>query len=167
MKKFFIPLAAMAVLLASSLVLNAQTGVDNYVSASGFVLLHAPSYYTGNDGYCYDFENDYDEGRLLAWTTIDADAPSLDDLGTISNNSDWVNNWQNYGAILLPANVGKRRNGTTYYTGNAYYWCCNHRSEETNKAYDFLLWNSLSDIDFIIDSSRKYGYCVRLILKED
>lgn len=54
------PLAAMAVLLASSLVLNAQTGVDNYVSASGFVLLHAPSYYTGNDGYCYDFENDYD-----------------------------------------------------------------------------------------------------------
>lgn len=66
------PLAVMAVLLASSLVLNAQTGVDNYVSASGFVLLHAPSYYTGNDGYCYDFENDYDEGRLLAWTTIDA-----------------------------------------------------------------------------------------------
>jgi hypothetical protein len=113
MKKFFIPLAAMAVLLASSLVLNAQTGVDNYVSASGFVLLHAPSYYTGNDGYCYDFENDYDEGRLLAWTTIDADGDSYNwTLSPIgggyghhnTNGAVFSYSYSNYAGALSPDN---------------------------------------------------------------
>ena len=113
MKKFFIPLAAMAVLIASSLVLNAQTGVDNYVSASGFVLLHAPSYYTGNDGYCYDFENDYDEGRLLAWTTIDADGDSYNwTLSPIgggyghhnTNGAVFSYSYSNYAGALSPDN---------------------------------------------------------------
>ena len=71
MKKMFLPLLAMMILLP--FVAISQTGVENYVSASGCVIYHAPAYYTGNDGYAFDFEADYDAGRLLNSTVIDAD----------------------------------------------------------------------------------------------
>ena len=35
-----------------------------------------PFYNTGTDGYAFDFEADYEEGRLIDWTTIDADGDS-------------------------------------------------------------------------------------------
>lgn len=52
---------------------RAQQGVQNYISASGYVIFNAPVYYTGDDGYAFDFENDYVEGHLSGWKTIDAD----------------------------------------------------------------------------------------------
>ena len=76
MRKFLLPLFSMVIVFAAAFGAKAQTGVDNYVSASGFMLFHAPSYYTGEDGYCFDFEADYAEGRFLDLTTIDADGDS-------------------------------------------------------------------------------------------
>ncbi len=69
-KKTFI--LALALLLAP-FGAEAQQGVQNYVSASGYVIFNAPFYFTGDDGYAFDFEKDYVEGRLVDWTTIDAD----------------------------------------------------------------------------------------------
>ena len=73
MKKVFLPFVA-ALLMFVSMSLKAQNTVENYVSASGLLLFHAPSYYTGTEGYDFDFERDYDAGHLLDWTVIDADA---------------------------------------------------------------------------------------------
>ena len=73
--------------------MNAQQGVQNYVSASGYVIFNAPIYNTGSDGYAFDFEQDYVEGRLVDWTTIDADGDSY--------------NW-----TLSPTGEGFGRNGS-------------------------------------------------------
>lgn len=72
---------------------GAQQGVQAYVSASGYVIFNAPFYNTGTDGYAFDFENDYVEGRLLHWNTIDADGDSY--------------NW-----MLSPIGEGYGRNGS-------------------------------------------------------
>ena len=72
---------------------GAQQGVQAYVSASGYVIFNAPFYNTGTDGYAFDFENDYVEGRLLNWNTIDADGDSY--------------NW-----TLSPIGEGYGRNGS-------------------------------------------------------
>ena len=72
MKKLFLSLVLLALTLGS----YAQQGVQSYVSASGYVIFNAPFYNTGNDGYAFDFENDYIEDRLVNWTTIDADGDS-------------------------------------------------------------------------------------------
>ena len=73
MKNVFLPFLT-ALLMIVTLSLKAQNAIENYVSASGLVLFHAPSYYTGTDGYAFDFEEDYDAGHLLNWSVIDADA---------------------------------------------------------------------------------------------
>ena len=66
-------LLSLIALLSCAFCAKAQTGVQNYVSASGYVIFNAPIYNTGTDGYAFDFENDYVEGRLIGWKTIDAD----------------------------------------------------------------------------------------------
>lgn len=71
MKK--LTLLSLIAILSLAFNMKAQTGVQNYVSASGYVIFNAPFYNTGNDGYAFDFENDYVEGRLNGWKTIDAD----------------------------------------------------------------------------------------------
>ena len=55
---------------------RAQMGVENYVSSSGYMLYHAPAVYSPNGAYFWDFEDDFDEGRILGWTLIDADGDS-------------------------------------------------------------------------------------------
>ena len=101
------------VLLALAFGVKAQQGVQNYVSASGYVIFNAPFYHTGNDGYAFDFENDYVEGRLLDWTTIDTDGDSynwtLSPLGEGYgiNRSDGVMmsySYSNYSGALDPDN---------------------------------------------------------------
>lgn len=72
MKKLFLSLMLTA-LACLPFGAKAQQGVQNYVSASGYVIYNAPFYNTGTDGYAFDFENDYVEGRLVNWTVIDAD----------------------------------------------------------------------------------------------
>lgn len=76
MRRSILPFIAMALLMTASFGAKAQTGVQNYVSASGYVIFNAPFYNTGDDGYAFDFEADYDEGRLVDWSTIDADGDS-------------------------------------------------------------------------------------------
>ena len=71
MKKIFLPFLTLIALLPFGA--KSQTGVENYVSASGCVIYHLPVYYTGSDGYAFDFEADYDAERLLNCTVIDAD----------------------------------------------------------------------------------------------
>ena len=66
-------LLSLIALLTLAFGAKAQTGVQNYVSASGYVIFNAPFYNTGSDGYAFDFENDYVDGRLNGWKTIDAD----------------------------------------------------------------------------------------------
>ncbi len=111
MKKTFF--AILALLLTASFGANAQQGVQSYVSASGYVIFNAPFYYTGNDGYAFDFENDYIEGRLVNWTTIDADGDgynwTLSPLGEGygHNGSDGVMlsySYSNYSGALNPDN---------------------------------------------------------------
>ena len=113
MKKLLLSLVAMAFMLTATFTMKAQTGVDNYVSASGFVLFHVPSYYTGTDGYCYDFEDDYSEGRLLHWATIDADGDgynwTLSPIGEgyghhTSNGAVFSYSYSNYSGALSPDN---------------------------------------------------------------
>ena len=58
MKKLILSL----VLIALTVGLNAQQGPQIYVSSSGYIILSAPFYYTGDDGYAFDFEADYLEG---------------------------------------------------------------------------------------------------------
>ncbi|MBO6026331.1 MAG: choice-of-anchor J domain-containing protein [Bacteroidales bacterium] len=109
MRKILLPL----VLLALTMGANAQQGVQNYVSASGYVIFNAPFYNTGDDGYAFDFENDYVEGRLVNWTVIDADGDSynwtLSPLGEGygHNGSDGVlmsYSYSNYSGALDPDN---------------------------------------------------------------
>ena len=73
MRKHILPLLAMALLMTAPFGAKAQQGIENYVSSSGYVLYNAPVYYSPNGAYYYDFEEDFEEGRFLDWTTIDAD----------------------------------------------------------------------------------------------
>ena len=109
MKKLFLSL----VLLALTMGVNAQQGVQSYVSASGYVIFNAPFYNTGSDGYAFDFENDYIEDRLVNWTTIDADGDSYNwNISPIGggygrNGSDGVvmsYSYSNYSGALDPDN---------------------------------------------------------------
>lgn len=93
MKRMFLPFIAMALMMFASFGAKAQQGVQNYVSASGYVIFNAPFYNTGADGYAFDFENDFVEGRLVNWTTIDADGDTY--------------NW-----TLSPIGEGYGRNGS-------------------------------------------------------
>ena len=106
-------LATALLLLMAPLRAKAQQGVQNYVSASGYVIFNAPFYNTGSDGYAFDFENDYVEGRLVNWTTIDADGDTYN--WTLSpvgegyghNGSDGVvmsYSYSNYSGALNPNN---------------------------------------------------------------
>ena len=88
MRKHILPFLTMALLMTAPFGAKAQQGIENYVSASGYVLYHAPSIYSPNGAYAWDFEQDYVEGRLLDWTLIDADGdnhnwqlPSMDGMG--------------------------------------------------------------------------------------
>lgn len=112
MRKHFLLFITIALLMLNSFEAKAQTGVENYVSASGYAIFHAPSYFTGNDGYVYDFELDYDEGRLLDWITIDADGDGhnwkfSEEGGYGHNGSDGVMlsySYDNYSGALSPDN---------------------------------------------------------------
>ena len=113
MKKHLFPFALVALMISLSFVSQAQQGVQNYVSASGYVIFNAPFYNTGTDGYAFDFENDYVEGRLIGWKTIDADGDSynwtLSPLGEGygHNGSDGVvlsYSYSNYSGALNPNN---------------------------------------------------------------
>ena len=106
-------LATALLLLMAPMGAKAQQGVQNYVSASGYVIFNAPFYNTGADGYAFDFENDYVEGRLVNWTTIDADGDTYN--WTLSptgegyghNGSDGVvmsYSYSNYSGALNPNN---------------------------------------------------------------
>ena len=107
-------LSMMTVLLMlASLEVRAQQGVQNYVSASGYVIFNAPFYNTGADGYAFDFENDYVDGRLNGWKTIDADGDGYNwTLSPIGegyghNGSDGVvmsYSYSNYSGALNPDN---------------------------------------------------------------
>lgn len=112
MKRMILPLLAMA-LLMTPFGAKAQQGVQNYVSASGYVIFNAPFYNTGTDGYAFDFEQDYIDGRLVNWTTIDADGDSYNwTLSPIGegygrNGSDGVvmsYSYSNYSGALNPNN---------------------------------------------------------------
>ena len=113
MRKQNFAFITLALLLMASLGVKAQQGVQNYVSASGYVIFNAPFFNTGNDGYAFDFENDYIEGRLIGWTTIDADGDSYNwTLSPIGggyghNGSDGVvlsYSYSNYSGALHPDN---------------------------------------------------------------
>jgi hypothetical protein len=113
MKRTILPLLAMALLMAAPLGVKAQQGVQSYVSASGYVIFNAPFYNTGTDGYAFDFENDYIEGRLVNWGTIDADGDSYNwalspiGEGYGHNGSDGVAmsySYSNYSGALNPDN---------------------------------------------------------------
>ena len=111
MRKTTLPL--LLALLLAPFGAKAQQGVQNYVSASGYVILNAPFYNTGADGYAFDFEADYDEGRLLHWSVIDADGDSYNWLvspigeGYGHNGSNGVMmsySYSNYSGVLNPNN---------------------------------------------------------------
>jgi hypothetical protein len=76
MQKHILPFLTMALLMTASFGAKAQTSIENYVSASGYVIYHAPSYYSPDGAYAWDFEQDFEEGRILDWTLIDADGDS-------------------------------------------------------------------------------------------
>ena len=92
MRKQILPFIAMALLMSTPFGAKAQTGIDNYVSASGYVIYHAPSVYSPDGAYFWDFEEDFEEGRVLDWTFLDADGDG--------------HNWQ------LPATGGMGHGGT-------------------------------------------------------
>ena len=113
MKKSFLPILAMSLMMMAPFGAKAQTGVENYVSASGYVILNAPFYNTGVDGYAFDFEADYEESRLVNWTTIDADGDSynwtLSPIGEGfgrhgSNGVVFSYSYSNYSGVLHPDN---------------------------------------------------------------
>ena len=113
MRKQIFPFALVALMLSLSIVSQAQQGVQNYVSASGYVIFNAPFYNTGINGYAFDFENDYVEGRLIGWKTIDADGDSYNwTLSPIGggyghNGTDGVvlsYSYSNYSGALNPNN---------------------------------------------------------------
>ena len=112
MRRFFLPLV-MALMISAPFGAKAQQGVQNYVSASGYVIFNAPFYNTGTDGYAFDFENDYVEGRLVDWKAIDADGDTYNWLvsptgaGYGHNGSDGVMmsySYSNYSGALNPNN---------------------------------------------------------------
>lgn len=76
MKIRFLPFVAMALLMTVPFGTKAQTGVENYVSASGYVLYHAPSVYSPNGAYAWDFEQDFEDSHVMDWLLIDADGDS-------------------------------------------------------------------------------------------
>ena len=111
MRKF--TLLSMIALVTFAFAAKAQTGVQNYVSASGYVIFNAPFYNTGADGYAFDFENDYVDGRLNGWKTIDADGDTYNwTLSPIGegyghNGSDgavFSYSYSNYSGALTPDN---------------------------------------------------------------
>ena len=73
MRKHILPFLAMALLMTAPFGAKAQQGIENYVSASGYVLYRAPGVYSPDGAYYWDFEEDFEEGRILDWTLIDAD----------------------------------------------------------------------------------------------
>ena len=73
MRKHILPFIAMALLMTAPFGAKAQTGIENYVSASGYMIYHAPGVYSPDGAYYWDFEEDFEEGRILDWTLIDAD----------------------------------------------------------------------------------------------
>ena len=75
MKKVLFLATALLLLMAPQGA-KAQMGVESYVSASGYVIYHASGKYSPNGGYFCDFEKDFEEGRILDWTLIDADGDS-------------------------------------------------------------------------------------------
>lgn len=108
-----ITLLSLMALVFMAFTAKAQQGVQNYVSASGYVIFNAPFYNTGADGYAFDFENDYVEGRLIGWKTIDADGDSYNwNLSPIGeeyghNGSDgavFSYSYSNYSGALNPNN---------------------------------------------------------------
>ena len=113
MRKFTLLSVMTALFMLASLEAGAQQGVQNYVSASGYVIFNAPFYNTGTDGYAFDFENDYVDGRLNGWKTIDADGDTYNwTLSPIGegyghNGSDGVvmsYSYSNYSGALNPNN---------------------------------------------------------------
>lgn len=113
MRKITLLSIVTALFMLASLEAKAQQGVQNYVSASGYVIFNAPFYNTGTDGYAFDFENDYIDGRLIGWKTIDADGDTynwtLSPLGEGygHNSSDGVvmsYSYSNYSGALNPNN---------------------------------------------------------------
>ena len=110
MKKVLLLILAFA---TASISAEAQQGVQAYVSASGYLIYSAPVYNTGTDGYAFDFENDYIEGHLIGWKTIDADGDSYNwTLSPIGegyghNGSDgavFSYSYSNYSGALNPDN---------------------------------------------------------------
>ena len=106
-------LLSLIALLSFAFAANAQQGVQNYVSASGYVIFNAPFYNTGTDGYAFDFENDYVDGHLIGWKTIDADGDSYNwtlspiGQGYGHNSTDGVvmsYSYSNYSGVLHPDN---------------------------------------------------------------
>lgn len=73
MRKHILPFLTMALLMTAPFGAKAQMDVENYVSASGYVIYRAPGKYSPNGGYFCDFEEDFEEGRILDWTLMDAD----------------------------------------------------------------------------------------------
>ena len=92
---------------------KAQQGIQSYVSSSGYTIFNAPFYNTGEDGYAFDFENDYIEGRLVNWKTIDADgdsynwtlSPTGEGYGRNGSNGVMMSySYSNYSGVLNPNN---------------------------------------------------------------
>ena len=73
MQKHILPFLTMALLMTASFGAKAQMVVENYVSASGYVLYRAPNFNPETLDAYWGFEDDYEEGQLLDWTTIDND----------------------------------------------------------------------------------------------
>jgi hypothetical protein len=74
MRKNILPFIAMALLMIAPMGAKAQTGIENYVSASGYVLYRAPNFNPNTYDAYWGFEDDFEEGQLMDWTTIDHDA---------------------------------------------------------------------------------------------
>ena len=76
MRKHLLPFLVMALLMTASLGAKAQHDIENYVSATGYVIYRAPGVFSPDGAYYWDFEEDFEEGRILDWTLIDADGDS-------------------------------------------------------------------------------------------
>ncbi len=72
MKRMILPFLAMA-LLMTPFGAKAQQGVQNYVSASGYVIYRAPNFNPDTLDAYWGFEDDFEEDQLMDWTTIDCD----------------------------------------------------------------------------------------------
>ena len=92
MRKHIMLCIAMALFMTTPFGAKAQTGIENYVSSSGYVIYHTPGFYSPDGAYYWDFEEDFEEGRILDWTLIDADGDG--------------HNWQ------MPATVDMGHGGT-------------------------------------------------------